>query len=168
LSINKVLQWKAAQEEAERLAALHDSIGQTYALGVHEEWWNARSKKLEADLKAACARRDGLTAGVCGEITATKTRIFRRCSAFGGKFGSWAWIVAQELPDSTMARELLAARKRVDDSRSIAEIVDIASHWANQIESTPNSILCGFTHWQTSRWSELRLTVKRTKSLNVR
>lgn len=129
-------EWSKLQAECERIAASWQATGDTYDRGVSEELWRGRNAELEGALRAAVAKRDALTSHVVAELQVLSDRIFHRNNLVSGSFGNWAGAVCNRLPeDSALCRDLMAARKRMEELTDMGQIIDLIVHWTDLVEA---------------------------------
>jgi len=139
-------QWSELQSECERLEALRDASGGTYAREVCERFWNARSQKLRDLLLAAVGKRDALTAGLCNEIAELKKKVDARNLALSSVFASW---IGQIPPDSAVRPVLEKLRAEARSLTSASAIVDRITSASKLVESDASGQHLPMMNWQT-------------------
>jgi len=125
-------QWAALQEQAEILAARYAATERVYSRSVHEGWWAEVDSALKAQFEQLVARRDALTMPFVQQIADLRAKIHGRHGILSGAFGSWASVVANQLP-APLDAEIVAARREIEQSQDLAAIFKSFEQWITRV-----------------------------------
>ncbi|MBZ5496822.1 MAG: hypothetical protein LAP85_10510 [Acidobacteriia bacterium] len=129
--------WHEAQREAEQLESLRLAKDGSYSRQVCEELWAERDAVHKAELEAAIARRDALTADLVPQLRATKDKLHRALSAVCGSFGNVVGAVCAQLPENSELRtELAAVLRQCEACEDPTEIILTITKWIERLEES--------------------------------